>query len=220
VGRCELRSERSAAAEWAPAAATLRRRERRFEPAAVSGIGFATAWAEGISTMRNIMMVALLAGCSAQLEDAHSGATESRSALTRPRPCHDAGLPEPAAEVCLFGEVFSDIRSAEAISLDGEVWIRTVDGLSELAGAQLLRAVQQSSHTDVTTPAEALERVDQQEVRRIDFRARDGGEAFVVYEYGVGDNSYGAFFRSGSAEIVAAIHDGDLLECTVLAPAR
>lgn len=125
--------------------------------------------------------------------------------------CHEP----PDEEPCLFGEVFSDLRTNPALTLTSEVWIRSADGLDELTGLQVLHAVQRSSHTDVTTPAEALARVDQQEVRRIDFCELATGRAFVVFEYGVGDNSYGAYFLQESADVIASIHDGDILDCGV-----
>jgi len=127
--------------------------------------------------------------------------------------CPDAG--PAASDVCLFGEVFSDLRTSKALTLDRERWIRDVAGLDALTAEQLVLAVQQSSHTDVVTPDEALARVDQQEIRVIEFRELARERAFVVYEYGVGDNSYGAYFASDSSEVLAAIHDGDILSCSV-----
>jgi hypothetical protein len=135
----------------------------------------------------------------------------SAAALTA---CPDAGAGE--VQSCLFGEVFSDIRTSPVLTLDSERWIRSVEELDPLVAEQLLIAVQQSSHSDVVTPAEALERVDQQEVRQIAFRDSASERAFVVYEYGVGDNSYGAYFASDSSEVLASIHDGDILDCSVL----
>jgi hypothetical protein len=118
-------------------------------------------------------------------------------------------------EACLFGEQFADIRTSPALQLTSETWLDSVDGLTELEGEQVLLAVQQSSHTDVTTPGEALERVDQQEIRRIDFYEIASGREFVVFEYGAGDNSYGAFFERESVEVAGSIHDGDVLDCSV-----
>ncbi|MEY4577338.1 MAG: hypothetical protein RL701_2041 [Pseudomonadota bacterium] len=138
--------------------------------------------------------------------------------------CTGAGCPAPVVpddpSACLFGDVFNAIRSNPALSLSNETWWRDVadlDGLTALTGEQLLRAVQQSSHTDVTTPAEALARVDQQEVQRIELTEVASGREFIVFEYGAGDNSYGAFFASDSSEVVASIHDGDLLACQITA---
>lgn len=131
--------------------------------------------------------------------------------------CQELPAPVPGSG-CLFGSQFSDIRQNPALTLESEIWLRSVDALGgELAQAQLVLAVQQSSHTDVSSAAEALARLDQQEVRRIELREAAGARRFTVYEYGVGDNSYGAFFAAGSTQLLAAIHDGDLLECRVSA---
>jgi hypothetical protein len=93
--------------------------------------------------------------------------------------------------------------------------IRAIEQIGgELEGQQLLIAVQQSSHTDVTTPAQALAVVDQNEIRRMRLRAPDDAREYDVFEYGAGDNSYGAIFRADSLTRVASIQDGDLLECT------
>jgi hypothetical protein len=166
------------------------------------------------------LVCAVIASCSACSADQRSTAIDGFGGgdVGYLDPCGGT-TEEPPAEpnACLFGEVFSDIRSSDALLLTSETWIRSVDELTELAAEQLLIAVQQSSHTDVTTPAEALERVDQQEVRRIDFYELATERWFVVYEYGVGDNSYGAFFESEGTEVVASIHDGDLLNCSVTA---
>lgn len=129
------------------------------------------------------------------------------------------GEAEPDAPACLFGEVFSDIRTSDALLITSETWITSVDALTDVEAQQLLVAVQQSSHTDVTTAAEALERVDQQEVRRMNFYEPASERWFVVYEYGVGDNSYGAFFDQQGVDVLASIHDGDLLSCSVVAAA-
>jgi len=155
----------------------------------------------------NLRMGMVLLACACGSADRVGG---SKAALAF---CPDAGPVEQ--EVCLFGEVFSDVRTSEALAIDSEQWIRAVDDLDATAAEQLLRAVQQSSHSDVLTAAEALARVDQQEVRVIAFHEPATGRAFEVYEYGVGDNSYGAYFEHGTAEVVASIHDGDILDCSV-----
>ncbi|HET6339759.1 MAG TPA: hypothetical protein VFG30_41395 [Polyangiales bacterium] len=153
--------------------------------------------------------VALLSACGSP---APSLVTDRGSELDYEPTCSEADAGDEV-EACLFGEQFADIRTSPALQLTGEIWIDSVDGLSELEGEQVLLAVQQSSHTDVTTPGEALERVDQQEIRRIDFYEIASGREFVVFEYGVGDNSYGAFFERESVEVVGSIHDGDVLGC-------
>lgn len=129
--------------------------------------------------------------------------------------CEGAGCPPPPS-ACLFGEVFSDLRRHGSLEIESETWIRHEAQLaSDIERAQLLLAVQQSSHVDVRTPGEALQRVDQQEVRQLQLRERASARAFTAYEYGAGDNSYGAIFARGAADVVASIQDGDLLDCSV-----
>jgi hypothetical protein len=94
-----------------------------------------------------------------------------------------------------------------------EHWLRSVDAIGALEAQQLVIAVQQSSHTDVTTAREALAAVDQNEVRRMRLRHTPTGREYDVFEYGAGDNSYGAIFRADTTFKASSIHDGDLLEC-------
>jgi hypothetical protein len=163
-----------------------------------------------------LTILCLTACASPNARESHGlggGELESRETCTDPEP-EEPGV-DPNA--CLFGEVFSDIRTNAALLITSETWIQSVDTLSDLEAQQLLVAVQQSSHTDVTTASEALERVDQAEVRRMDFYELASERWFVVYEYGAGDNSYGAFFDQQGTTVLASIHDGDLLNCSVVA---
>jgi hypothetical protein len=144
------------------------------------------------------------------------GSRSARGPFVLISSCDGNGCPRSVPQ-CLFGDQFSDIRSNPSLQIVSETWIRALSDLGDaLEGEQLVVAVQQSSHTDVTTPEEALARVDQQEVRRIQLEDLVAGRAFTVFEYGAGDNSYGAFFASGTAMVVASIHDGDLTHCSVV----
>jgi hypothetical protein len=130
--------------------------------------------------------------------------------------CRGDGCPAPEP-VCLFGSTFYDLLHGEERNVEilNEEWITSVTQVTDpISSAQLVLAVQQSSHTDVTTAAEALSRVDQQTVRRLSLLDEKDGRLFAAYEYGVGDNSYGAIFAHDTLMIVASIHDGDFLDCT------
>ena len=166
-------------------------------------------------------LISFLLGACATTDSGVAEATVESAPLHKAR-CHSsqsAGAPAPAPTpaVCLFGEQFRDIRTNDALIITSETWIRSSVDLTELEALQIVRAVQQSSHSDVTTAAEALSRVDQQEIRRLEFHDLASGRIFLALEYGAGDNSYGAFFERDAPGVVAAIHDGDLLECKVFA---
>lgn len=119
---------------------------------------------------------------------------------------------------CLFGEVYRDVKTAPGVQPinTNVITAETLDWLSADAQQMLVRAVQQSSHTDVTTPAEALSRVDQSEVNVTWLREPEAQRMFIAFEYGAGDNSYGAIFNKHSGAMATAIHDGDLTGCNVV----
>ncbi|HWU87209.1 MAG TPA: hypothetical protein VN253_08040 [Kofleriaceae bacterium] len=89
----------------------------------------------------------------------------------------------------------------------------SIPQLSALERAQIVAAVQESAHTDVTTVDLAFDRVDGHEINRIVLRNEGTNQFYVEIEYGAGDNSYGAIFYWGTAHKAAAIHDGYQEEC-------
>jgi hypothetical protein len=118
---------------------------------------------------------------------------------------------------CLFGTSYNEIATAPALEKIGALKI-TPDNLDTLgADTQelLVRAVQESSNTDVTTAPEALSRVDQEQMNVTYYGEPAANRTFIAFEYGAGDNSYGAVFEKQTGNRAAAIHDGDLYECDV-----
>jgi hypothetical protein len=133
--------------------------------------------------------------------------------------CSGAGCPEEESR-CLFGETFAERDALSRLELVDELRIRTESelGSDPVAAQQVIAALHTSSHTDVASLTEAFAAVDAGELRRVRFVERDGGAHYVAWEYGAGDNSYGAFFADGSSRVLAAIHDGDVVECVSSAP--
>jgi hypothetical protein len=133
--------------------------------------------------------------------------------------CTGAGCPEEEAR-CLFGETFAERDALSRLELVDELRIRAESELGGdgAAAEQVIAALHTSSHTDVATVAEAFAAADAGELRRVRFVERGGGARYVAWEYGAGDNSYGAFFADGSSRVLAAIHDGDVVDCVRTAP--
>jgi len=133
--------------------------------------------------------------------------------------CEGAGCAPVAAGGCLFGDSYRSAFETGALTpQDTQVLsLAHPERISPFDHDRIVRAVQQSSHSDVTTWQEALGRVDGGEINRTFFIESGGRRTFVAYEYGAGDNSYGAFFDHHSNALVASIHDGDLEECTAVA---
>jgi hypothetical protein len=126
--------------------------------------------------------------------------------------CSGAGC-APAVAECVFGSTFYELPEQPGLVELGRDKITVESWLSDLDRQRVVLAVQQSSHTDVTTVEEAFERVDQNEINRVFIDEPAARRRFVAFEYGAGDNSYGAIFEHHTAEIVTSIHDGDLLDC-------
>ena len=121
------------------------------------------------------------------------------------------------ARGCLFGTTYHELKTSPALQMVGDLDITAanLDTLGREAQELLVRAVHESSHTDVTTAAEALARVDQEEMNVTYYVEPAGRRTFIAFEYGAGDNSYGAVFEKQTGARAAAIHDGDLYECPV-----
>lgn len=129
--------------------------------------------------------------------------------------CSGAGC--APVDTCLFGEVYGDLETAAGLQhVNGfTLTAANLGTLGDDLKAMVVKAVQQSSHTDVTTPEEALARVDQEEIN-VDFYAEpDAQRLFVAMEYGAGDNSYGGIFERTTGALASSIHDGDLENCSV-----
>jgi hypothetical protein len=121
-------------------------------------------------------------------------------------------------ETCMVGGTYRAFRDAETLSVVSDRVLTSPAGLSSARAAQLLAAVRES-YADAASPADAFNHVDQGQINETIRRDAASGRTFLAYEFGAGDNSYGAFFEGSSATPVAVNHDGDVYECTVLRPA-
>jgi hypothetical protein len=117
-------------------------------------------------------------------------------------------------EACVFGQTFNEI-DLQRFAFGGETRYTSAAGLDATARAQIVRAMHASSHTDVTTAEEAFLRADSGEINRIEMRDGLAVRRYVTWEYGAGDNSYGAIFDELALEPAAEIHDGDIYECNL-----
>ncbi|MBP9205632.1 MAG: DVUA0089 family protein [Kofleriaceae bacterium] len=157
----------------------------------------------------------LPAGRYRALVKGYASTTRGKFGLTGT--CQGAGCAAP--DSCLFGETYGDLADNPALAILNRnvITAATLGNLTADDQAQLVIAVQQSAHTDVTTAAEAISRVDQGEINVSWVLEQASRRTFIAYEYGAGDNSYGAIFERRSGDKATSIHDGDLLECTARA---
>ncbi|HUQ07090.1 MAG TPA: hypothetical protein VM261_31580 [Kofleriaceae bacterium] len=115
---------------------------------------------------------------------------------------------------CVFGSTFSEL-DRQRFAFGSQTTLTSATGLDATARAQIVRALHASSHTDVTTAEQAFMRADSGEINRIELRDWFAVRSYITWEYGAGDNSYGAIFDERDLEPAAEIHDGDIYECNV-----
>lgn len=134
--------------------------------------------------------------------------------------CTGAGcdVTEYAGDDCAFGQHYRDIAvSANFKVLDAARYETVADVPAEQADA-VLSSIAWTYGEQATTLAEALDVIDDGGVnyRRLE---EVGGAEYWSFEYGAGDNSYGAVIDPATGDIVVENHDGDLYECAVEEPA-
>ena len=98
----------------------------------------------------------------------------------------------------------------DQVSTTSRVDVTTAGQVDALLKKQLIAACHQSSYTDVKTLADAFAAVDQGEFVVRQVKDKKTGETYTAVDYGAGDNTYGAIFKTGSAKPIVSIHDGDL----------
>jgi len=131
--------------------------------------------------------------------------------------CDGAGCGVVEPEQCAFGEEYRDLRDGPDFETTLSVRVTDLERLSALRRSQLLAAVR-VAWSDVRSPEEALATVDSGEANLLELTHRASGARFVAWEYGAGDNSYGAVFAEADAIVAARIEDGFFYGCTVTDP--
>jgi len=101
------------------------------------------------------------------------------------------------------------------VAIESHVVLHAGDAIDALREAQIVDAVHESAHDDVTTAAEAFDRVDGGEINVYTLHDGVSGRRFTFIEFGAGDNSFGRVYDEGTTTVVVRDHDTDLLDCTV-----
>jgi hypothetical protein len=130
--------------------------------------------------------------------------------------CRNALVSEALDASCVFGPRYRDLFGGEGPLVVR--WARVIDaptGLTPTEVAQILRAVRETAHGDVARIEDVFALVDDGVVNQTWVWDASGRRAFVVYEVGAGDNSFGAYFPVDGVEPVARNVDGDVLDCAV-----
>ncbi|MBX7080088.1 MAG: hypothetical protein K1X88_12910 [Nannocystaceae bacterium] len=116
---------------------------------------------------------------------------------------------------CVFGTMLVELLENPRVAIESHVVLHAGDAIDALREAQIVDAVHESAHDDVTTAAEAFDRVDGGEINVYTLHDGVSGRRFTFIEFGAGDNSFGRVYDEGTTTVVVRDHDTDLLDCTV-----
>ena len=119
---------------------------------------------------------------------------------------------DPLADTCVFGESYHALFGSEAVAVTSSREIGITSAVTELERRQVLAAVA-TTYEEVTTYEEAVEIVDASVINQVHVWDASARRAFTAYEFGAGDNSYGAILDADGVGVRALIQDGDLYEC-------
>lgn len=123
---------------------------------------------------------------------------------------------EIAAEfTCAFGHTFGDFLDRDNLLVLEDRRMEHAEAVQLLSAAekeQVIIALHQSSHTDVVTLSEAFAAMDAGELRAVSVLQTSTGRTYQAFEYGAGDNSFGAIFDTQTGALAARIIDGDLYD--------
>lgn len=125
-------------------------------------------------------------------------------AVTLARELKTAAAKSNALSAGTFGDFLDQVTTTNRVD------VTTAGQVDALLKKQLIAACHQSSYTDVKTLADAFAAVDQGEFVVRQVKDKKTGETYTAVDYGAGDNTYGAIFKTGSAKPIVSIHDGDL----------
>lgn len=119
---------------------------------------------------------------------------------------------------CLFGDDYGDLdHSPNLETVRKESF--SGGGLDGLLAEQLVATLRHHDYDDVTTVEQAFESIDGGDLNLMVLRDPRTGKQYHSFEYGLGDNSYGAVTYAENTEIAVSIGDGDLGECREEEPA-
>lgn len=137
------------------------------------------------------------------------------AAATEVASLHDSDIDDctVSTQTCELHQNFYDFRQDAS-------WVKTnqktITMASQLSGAQAQNALAaiKIAYSSATTLAAGLASIDQGELDVSTFAK--GGTTVEAYDYGAGDNTYGAIYLAGTTTVAAEIHDGDFYGCTLL----
>jgi hypothetical protein len=127
----------------------------------------------------------------------------------------DTGV--PLSDKCLFGDSSADIHGSALLSVRLVANYSTAEALPSWVEQQFVKAMQAEDLDEITNAEEAFVYVDDN-ITHYELTALHDSKKTTWLHWWAGDTEVGYLFVESSLEIVAVVSDGDIHDCTVMAP--
>ncbi len=115
---------------------------------------------------------------------------------------------------CVFGPRYHEIFQSSRFVVAAHADLRLADAqaLPAAEQSQILQALAQSALGQASDLNEAFDFVDDNRINQVRLWDGSNDQPFIAYEFGAGDNSFGAIFHADSGQLAARIIDGDIFD--------
>jgi hypothetical protein len=141
-------------------------------------------------------------------------ATKTRGEFAVTVGCTGAGCTSAPAATCLLGSTYRELRDHPAFDTLRSERLTSAASLDPIEREQLVVAMHEATHDDVTAAEQAFERADGGQIFLTELQHPGTGVQLLAFEFGLGDTSVGAVFYHHTLDLAASIQDGELTECS------
>jgi hypothetical protein len=127
----------------------------------------------------------------------------------------DTGV--PLSDDCIFGDRSSDIHASELLSVRLVANYSNASQLPDLVAQQFVKAMIEEDLDDIESAEDGFVFVDDN-ITHYELTTLYNGTKTTWLHWWSGDTEVGYLFAEGTLDIVAVVSDGDIQDCTVMAP--
>ncbi len=127
----------------------------------------------------------------------------------------DTGV--PLSDVCIFGDFSSDIHASDLLEVRLVANYSDASALPAMVEQQFIAAMIEEDLAVIESAEDGFVFVDDN-ITHYELTILYNTEKVTWLHWWSGDTEVGYLFADGTTEIVAVVGDGDIYECTVMAP--
>jgi hypothetical protein len=165
-----------------------------------------------------LFIIGLLVSCggfASDKDDTGSEDTAKEDTGTEDTGTEDTGV--PLSDVCIFGDFGSDIHASALLEVRLVANYSEASELPAMVEQQFIAAMIEEDLAVIENAEDGFVFVDDN-ITHYELTTLYNGTKTTWLHWWSGDTEVGYLFADGTTEIVAVVSDGDIYECTVMAP--